>query len=91
MLVSDRVIRLAMLPIVLTSALLNQSGVNGIFPECLFKHYLGIECWGCGMTRAILELCKFNFNDAIALNPAAPLVLALISLIFFNEVFSKEN
>jgi hypothetical protein len=85
----DRIIRLTMFPIVLVSSLLDQNGVSEIFPDCLFQHFLKIECWGCGMTRAVLELCKFNLHKAIALNPAAPFVLVLICLIFCNEVFNK--
>ena len=31
---------------------------------CIFKHFLGIECIGCGMTRAILSALKFDFKTA---------------------------
>lgn len=88
-LVIDSFIKLTMFPIVLISALLDQNGVNEIFPDCLFQYFLKVECWGCGMTRAVLELCKLNLHKAIALNPVAPFVLILIVLIFFKELFNK--
>lgn len=31
---------------------------------CIFKHFLGIECIGCGMTRAVLSALNFDFKTA---------------------------
>ena len=31
---------------------------------CLFRHFLKIECVGCGMTRAVLSALKFDFKAA---------------------------
>jgi len=89
--VIDRIIKLAMLPIIVITVLLDQSEINTYLPNCLIKYFFNIECWGCGMTRAILELSKLNFQKAIALNPFSPLVVILICSIFCNEVFNKGN
>jgi hypothetical protein len=78
-----------MFPVVLIAVLLDQSELNKYFPNCLFQYFLDIECWGCGMTRAILEIGKLNFTKAISLNSLSPIVLILIWLIFCNEVFNK--
>ncbi len=36
---------------------------------CLFKHFSGIECFGCGMTRAAMSVIKLNFKEAFAFHP----------------------
>jgi len=89
MLVSDNTIKLYMFPTVLISVLMDQVGLSEVLPSCLFNLFLNIECWGCGMTRAILEIFKLNFEKAIGLNPASPIVLILTLLIFCNEVLKK--
>jgi len=88
--VIDRIIRLSMMPIILIVVLVDQIAIDENLPNCLFKYFLGIECWGCGMTRAILELCKFNLQGALALNSLSPIVLILIFLIFCKEFFNKR-
>lgn len=35
---------------------------------CLFKALLGIECPGCGMTRAYISLFRLDFRQAFAYN-----------------------
>lgn len=51
---------------------------------CLFKHFLGIECPGCGITRACLSLLHGDVKAAVAYNPmvfSAPLLI----LYFFTD------
>lgn len=36
---------------------------------CLFRHFLGITCPGCGMTRAVLAALRFDFAAAFAYHP----------------------
>ncbi len=36
---------------------------------CIFKHFLNVECLGCGMTRAILSAIKFDFKVAFMYHP----------------------
>ena len=87
----DRFIKLMMLPTVLISSLIDQSGFVSFFPKCIFKYFFDFECWGCGMTRAFLELMKFNFLNAVQLNPFSPSVFILMALVFFNELIEKRN
>ncbi|NUN08229.1 MAG: DUF2752 domain-containing protein [Ignavibacteriaceae bacterium] len=57
--------------------------INGIdiFPPCLWDSLLGVECPGCGITRAVIKLSMLNFKDA---SNANPLVFAVIPLIIFQ-------
>ena len=85
----DSVFRLTMFPAVVITALLDDAVLNSHLPHCIFKYFFDIECLGCGMTRAILELCKFNFDEAVEINPVSPIVLTIVFLIFVTEIFNK--
>lgn len=36
---------------------------------CIYKHFLGFECPGCGITRASISLLRGHLSDAISYNP----------------------
>lgn len=43
---------------------------------CFFKRFSGIECGGCGLTRAYVQLAHLHPIEAVKLNPLAPAVFA---------------
>jgi len=46
---------------------------------CSWKEHFGVECPGCGMQRAFIELLKGNLWDSLCLYPALiPLMVLLI-------------
>lgn len=49
-------------------------------PPCLVTTLLGIEeCWGCGMTRAVLACLQGDFSAAWGYNPRFVVVVPLIA------------
>lgn len=62
---------------------------------CLFKNIFGIECYGCGMTRAILSSLHFDFDNAYQYNKLVVIVLPLLVYIwtktFIKYFTSKIN
>lgn len=48
---------------------------------CLIKNIFGIECFGCGITRAIISGVQLDFIKAIEYNKMVIIVLPL----FINE------
>lgn len=48
-------------------------------PPCLSKTLLGLECWGCGMTRAVLAFLHGDFAAAWDHNPRYVVVVPLIA------------
>lgn len=48
----------------------------GIGIPCMFNRITGLQCPGCGLTRAIVALSRLDIRSAIALNPLVFLYLA---------------
>ncbi len=70
---------LVLIPVVLY-AIPMESICNGN-TICVFTNIFGVECWGCGITRAIFSALHFRFYDAWEYNPLFVVVLPL--LLFF--------
>ena len=51
---------------------------NGI-PLCLSRNLLGMECWGCGMTRAFFSLLHGRWEEAIHYNWRCVIVVPMIA------------
>lgn len=59
------------------------------YPVCQFHHLTGLNCPGCGMTRAIYALMHGNFPDALQDN--ALLVLVLVALAIRGAWFWRNK
>lgn len=59
-------------------------------PICPMKIFFGIPCAGCGISRALLSACCFDFAAAFEYNPAWPVVLVFVIaellLLFFDKI-----
>ena len=61
-----------------------------VLPQCLFKSVFGITCFGCGLTKAFIQLLYFDFLGAYHSNPIIFLVLPLLVYIAYKD-FNKVN
>jgi len=59
-----------------------------ILIPCLWKTTFHIECYGCGLTRAFIEILHCNFTDAFDHNPLIFIVLPL-GMIYLYYDFMK--
>ncbi|HXG32727.1 MAG TPA: DUF2752 domain-containing protein [Bryobacteraceae bacterium] len=57
-------------------ALLPRAALDALPDACMFRRWLGIECWGCGMTRAVWHLLRGDWDIAAAHHPWAPAAVA---------------
>lgn len=53
---------------------------------CLFKHFTGIPCPGCGLTRAFLHFFEGNLSEAFYFHP----LFWLVPIIFVVILFRKQ-
>lgn len=55
---------------------------------CPSKAFFDIECFGCGMTRAVMHFHHFEFNDALYFNYGVLLVYPALVVYWF--IFVKS-
>jgi len=85
------VISIAGLFTILIATFLNKETILHISPTCVSIKYFHKECFLCGMTRAFLDIGRFNFFDAYLLNKGSVFLFFVImvnSILFitFNVV-----
>jgi hypothetical protein len=54
---------------------------------CLFKNIVGIECWGCGITRALVSAIQFDFLSAWLYNKLIVIVLPFLVYVWGNLIY----
>ena len=55
---------------------------------CLFKNIFGFDCYGCGITRAIISGVQLNLQSALEYNHMVAIVLPLLTYIWIKTVIS---
>jgi hypothetical protein len=60
---------------------------------CLLKNIFGIDCYGCGITRAVLSGIQLDFEGAINYNKMVVIVLPLLIYTWIKTTtsFYKKN
>ncbi|NDW19812.1 DUF2752 domain-containing protein [Dysgonomonas sp. 216] len=56
---------------------------------CLFKNIFGIECFGCGITRAIVSAIQFDFVGAFNFNKLIVIVFPLLIFIWIRMLIQQ--
>jgi hypothetical protein len=62
--------------------------LNSQHSICLFKNLTGKECYGCGMTRAIVSAVHFQFENAVNFNKLSLIVLPLLIYIWAKTLLA---
>ena len=58
---------------------------------CLFKNITGNDCYGCGMSRAMLSALHFQFANAFKYNKLFVVVLPLIICIWIKYLIKPST
>lgn len=58
---------------------------------CIYKKYLGVECPGCGMQRALIELLKGNLLESLKVYPALLPTAFLLIYLSLHLIFKFEK
>ena len=60
---------------------------GNIHSLCLFKTFSGIECYGCGTTRAVFSVLHFRFSDAVHYNKGIVIVMPLLIYLWTKMLY----
>jgi len=58
---------------------------------CFYKHYLGFECFGCGMQTAFILLLKGEFIESLKAYPALLPTVFLIAFLNLHLIFKFKR
>ena len=58
---------------------------------CPYKKYFGIECAGCGMQTAFIELLKGNFFESIKIYPPLLPIILMVMFLGLHLKFSFKH
>lgn len=58
---------------------------------CFYKKYLGLDCPGCGMQRAFIELLKGNVWESIIIFPALIPMIVMITYMLLHIKFKFKQ
>ena len=59
--------------------------------SCPYKKYFGIDCFGCGMQRALIQLLKGNIVESFHLYPALIPMIFLFLFLVAHLIFKFKN
>jgi hypothetical protein len=68
------------------SVLAPQSWLQSL-PLCYFKAITGLDCPGCGLTRAFSFLFKGHFRSAIGMNALAPVLVLWLGTYALRDIY----
>lgn len=71
-----KIVGLLILPILLFFVPIDW--LNKQHTVCLFKNIFGVECWGCGITRAVISAVQFHLEEAFFYNKMIVIVFPLL-------------
>jgi hypothetical protein len=84
----DSLLKLSLFPLTLLVTLINtrMTPGNGVGLPCIFKGLCGFECYGCGISRAIMALWQGKLSDSYSYNKLGVLVFIVIACLSLREM-----
>ncbi len=58
---------------------------------CFYRKFLGIDCPGCGMQTALIELLKGNIVESIKVYPALIPTICMFIYLILHLIFKFKN
>ena len=74
--------------VVLWVVMLIPPSEHSFYPKCTLHSTTGLHCPGCGMTRSLHSFLNGDFEQAIAYNVLAPIVLPILGIALFRSLWA---
>lgn len=65
--------------------------INEYLLPCFYKQQFGVDCPGCGLQRAFVELLQGNFTESLMLYPALFPLLGMFSFLLLHITFKFKQ
>ena len=62
--------------------------LQGEHTVCLIDNIFGVECWGCGITRAVVSAVQLHFRQAWEYNRLIVIVFPLLVYVWGRTVIN---
>ena len=83
----DQVLKLSLFPATSIATVVNQLSPGiGFGIPCVFETVFGIECFGCGMTRAIMSIWHGNILESFGYHKLGVVVFVILGYMSLREV-----
>ncbi|MBO5921052.1 MAG: DUF2752 domain-containing protein [Bacteroidaceae bacterium] len=79
-----KLLLLLIVPVVLY--MIPADGINNGETICIYTRIFGVECWGCGITRAIFSVLYLRFAEAWEYNSLVVIVFPLLLFEWLRSV-----
>ena len=53
---------------------------------CLVKNIFGVNCFGCGITRAVISGIQLDFNKSFEFNKMVVIVLPMLIYVWYTRI-----
>ena len=70
-------------------SLVSLDNLEGKHSICLIKNLFGIECFGCGITKAVIASIQLDFVRAFNYNKLIVIVMPLIFYLWVKEIIKE--
>ena len=74
--------------LVLWVVLLIPPSQHSFYPKCMLHSTTGLHCPGCGMTRSLHSFLNGDFEQAIAYNLLAPIVIPILGIALLRSLWA---
>ena len=84
---ANKIVSIAVLYFVISIGLKMGFSIDVLIP-CLWKTLFHVQCPGCGLTRAFMQVLKLDFTGAFATNPLIFIILPM-GICYVHRDFMK--
>jgi len=64
---------------------------NDFYPKCTVKKLTGLDCPGCGSTRAAYLFLHGDFHEGFSRNPLLFIGIPVMGLLFFRPSLARKS
>lgn len=77
--------------VIFTIGMIPILSMNNIGIPCIYNKITGLYCPGCGITRAVISLMKFDIKSALGYNCFFVIVVPIMIVFYIYDYLKRKN